>query len=78
MLNGMTTRDVLAIAVVGGALVFNGISLVNGLQPDAATMTLAGAVVGYYFKPGNGEQPIMVAPEREAPLPPPDIPGEDE
>lgn len=50
VLDRITTRDVLAILVVGAALLFNGISLITGRGPDASTMTLAGAVVGYYFK----------------------------
>lgn len=45
----VTTRDVLAVLVVAAALIFNGISLITGKGPDASTMTLAGAVVGYYF-----------------------------
>jgi len=51
MFKGVTTRDVLAVLTVSAALLFNGISLVQGLPPDAATMTLAGAIVGYYFNP---------------------------
>lgn len=50
LLSRVTTRDVIAVMVVAAALIFNGISLVTGRGPDAATMTLAGAVVGYYFK----------------------------
>lgn len=46
----VTTRDILAVGVVFAALVFNGISLATGRPVDAATLTLAGAVVGYYFK----------------------------
>jgi len=52
-LSRVTTRDILAVLVVAAALLFNGISLVTGKGPDAATMTLAGAVVGYYFKDGG-------------------------
>lgn len=50
LLSRVTTRDILAVMTVAAALIFNGISLVTGRGPDAATMTLAGAVVGYYFK----------------------------
>lgn len=53
-LSRISTRDVLAVLVVAAALLFNGISLITGKGPDASTMTLAGAVVGYYFK-GGGE-----------------------
>jgi hypothetical protein len=50
----VTTRDVLAVMTVGAALVFNGISLTQGLDPDVATMTFAGVVVGYYFRDPKG------------------------
>jgi hypothetical protein len=49
-LSRITTKDVIAVMVVGSTLIFNGISLVSGKPLDAATMTLAGAVVGHYFK----------------------------
>lgn len=66
----VTTRDVLAVCVTIAALVFNGISLVTGKGPDAATMTLAGAVIGYYFKDGGAALPSLRADE---PLPAPDL-----
>lgn len=65
----ITTRDILAVLTVGAALIFNGISLVSGKDPDAATMTLAGAVVGYYFK--DTASAAMNALRREDPLPEP-------
>lgn len=55
----VTTRDVIAVMTVAAALLFNGISLVTGAGPDAATMTLAGAVVGYYFKDGGAALPDL-------------------
>lgn len=50
LLSRVTTRDILAVITVAAALIFNGISLLTNRGPDAATMTLAGAVIGYYFK----------------------------
>ena len=66
----ITTRDVLAVLVVAAALIFNGISLVTGKGPDASTMTLAGAVVGYYF---NTDRTRSSAEEDEIPLADPDF-----
>jgi hypothetical protein len=67
--SGVTTQDVLAIMVVGASLIFNGISLVTAKPLDAASLTLAAAVVGYYFKQGN---------LAEEPLAPPDLGNADE
>jgi hypothetical protein len=53
-LSRVTTKDVLAVLVVAATLLFNGISLVTGRPLDAATMTLAGAVVGHYFQEKSG------------------------
>lgn len=68
-LSRITTRDIIAVLVVGAALVFNGISLATGRPVDAATLTLAGAVVGYYFKDPNkgvldrgGEDEVVAPP----------------
>lgn len=62
----VTTKDVIAVLVVASTLLFNGISLVTGKPLDAATMTLAGAVVGHYFqKPSGSDIP------RPDPLDPP-------
>lgn len=69
ILSGITTRDVLAVLIVGAALVFNGISLITGKPLDPTTVGLAGVVVGYYFR-----SPTEVA--KEAPLPEP-YTGED-
>jgi hypothetical protein len=66
-LSRVTTRDVLAVLVVAAALVFNGISLITGKGPDASTMTLAGAVVGYYFNTDRKGQPIPDEDELVAP-----------
>lgn len=72
MLKGITTRDVLAVMTVGAALTFNGISLSQGLPPDAATMTLAGAVVGFYFNPKqDGNVLVPGGDDDDSPLAPP-------
>ena len=65
----ITTRDILAVITVGAALVFNGISLILERGVEAATMTLAGAVVGYYFNTGKTAAQNALA--REDPLPEP-------
>lgn len=62
----ISTRDIIACLVVGAAVVFNGIALVSGKDPDAATMTLAGAVVGYYFNKEKSDDD-----SEEEPLPEP-------
>lgn len=63
----VTTRDVLAVITVAAALVYNGISLISGRPVDPSTMTLAGAVVGYYFRNPTGES----KPVDDTPLPEP-------
>lgn len=70
----VTTRDVLAVMVTAAALLFNGISLITGRGPDAATMTLAGAVVGYYFKDGGAAIPSLTGDGGK--VAPPDFGGE--
>lgn len=69
-LDRVTTRDVLAVLVVGAAILFNGISMLSGRDLDAATMSLASAIVGYYFK-------SEVVAREEEPVPAP-FTGEDE
>lgn len=54
--SGITTRDVLAVLIVGAALVFNGISLITGKPLDPTTVGLAGVVVGYYFRSPTGDE----------------------
>jgi hypothetical protein len=71
LISGITTRDVLAVLVVAAALLFNGISLITGKGPDASTMTLAGAVVGYYFKDTRAD--ILGDHADEGPVAPPAI-----
>lgn len=61
----VTTKAVLAVMVVSATLVFNGIALVSGRPLDAATMALAGAVIGHYFR--NGDAP-PVEPELPEPF----------
>lgn len=66
----ITTRDVIAVLVVGATLVFNGISLTTGRPVDATTIGLAGAIVGYYFRDRK-----EAALERED-VSPPSLPGD--
>lgn len=71
VLDRVTTKDVIAVLVVGGCILFNGISLLTGRPVDAATIGLAGAVVGHYFRdPTNG---VLGSQGREEPLAPPDL-----
>lgn len=70
-LGNITTRDVIAVLVVGATLFFNGISLWTGRPVDATTIGLAGAIVGYYFRDrreAGAAQPEDVSP--------PSLPGE--
>lgn len=53
LLQRISTKDILAVLVVTATLTFNGISLLTGKPLDAATMSLAGVVIGYYFKDGK-------------------------
>lgn len=70
MFQNVTTKDVIAVLVVGGCILFNGISLITGRPVDAATIGLAGAVVGHYFRdPSEG----ALGNKREEPLAPPDL-----
>lgn len=62
-LSGVTTRDVLAVLIVGAALVFNGVSLITGKPLDPTTVGLAGVVVGYYFRsPNEIVPPVSIEP----------------
>lgn len=70
ILERISTKDVIAVLVVAATLVFNGISLISGKPLDAATMALAGTVVGHYFR--SGESITNPKPE---PLPEPYIGG---
>lgn len=69
----LTTKDVLAVMVVGSVLVFNGISMLTGSALDAGTIGMAGVIVGHYFGPKAGPDP---APEPEE-LPEPFTGGDD-
>lgn len=70
---GITTKDVLAVLVVGATLIFNGISLVTGNPLDPTTVGLSGVIIGHYFRPSTE---VVVA-RREDPLPAP-YTGKDE
>lgn len=47
----ITTKDVIAVLVVGAVLVFNGYAMVSGHALDAGTVGMAGVIVGHYFGP---------------------------
>ena len=49
LIDRITTKDVLAVMVVGAALAFNGISMMTGKALDAGTIGMAGIIVGHYF-----------------------------
>lgn len=68
----VTTKDILAVMVVGASLIFNGISLTTGNPLDPTTIGFSGIIIGHYFRGAPGE----VAREPE-PLPEPSVPGED-
>lgn len=53
-----SVRAILALAIVGSTIVFNGIAMVTGGTPDATTVGLAGMVVGYYFAKRDGDGTI--------------------
>ena len=73
VLDRVTTKDILAVMVVGGVLGFQGISAYFERPLDAGLMGMAGLIIGYYFP--SGGQPVAVA--REEPLPEPAVGGED-
>lgn len=61
----ITTKDILAVLVVGAALAYAGISMMSGKPLDAGTIGMAGIIVGHYF----GDR--SVKPVAEEPLPEP-------
>jgi hypothetical protein len=69
-----TTKDVLAIMVVGATLAFNGISLTTGQPLDPTTIGFAGIIIGHYFR--QDSPPVTVIPDE--PLPGPDFGPKDE
>ena len=66
LLSGVTTKDVLAVMVVGAVLVFNGFAMAFDKPLDAGTIGMAGMIVGHYF--GARSDAVTVVPE---PLPAP-------
>ena len=66
LLSGITTKDVLAVMVVGAVLVFNGFAMAFDKPLDAGTIGMAGMIVGHYF--GARSDAVAVVPE---PLPAP-------
>jgi len=59
---GITTRDVLALAVVGASIVFNGVSLWFGKELDPTTIGFTGMVLGYYFRTPEGAAAVNAEP----------------
>ena len=49
LFSGVTTKDVLAVMVVGAVLVFNGFAMAFDKPLDAGTIGMAGMIVGHYF-----------------------------
>lgn len=76
LLTRITTRDVLAVLIVGAALVFNGVSLLTGKPLDPTTVGLAGVVVGYYFRTPTNSESASTADDE--PLAPPSFGGDTE
>lgn len=61
--NNFDTRDIIAIALVAGHLTFAALGIENQLSLAAAT--LAGTVIGYYFKSVGDERRDTVQKEKE-------------
>lgn len=62
-LSKITTKDVIAVMVVGAVLVFNGISMAFDKPLDAGTLGMAGIIVGHYFgsrtvEPSGDSEPL--------------------
>jgi len=62
LLSGITTKDVLAVMVVGAVLVFNGFAMAFDKPLDAGTIGMAGMIVGHYF--GARSDAVAVAPDQ--------------
>lgn len=66
---GFTTKDVIAVMVVGAVLIFNGISMWFDKPLDAGTLGMAGIIVGHYFGASAGAAAIAaLAPAAPEPL----------
>ena len=62
LFSGVTTKDVLAVMVVGAVLTFNGFAMAFDKPLDAGTIGMAGMIVGHYF----GARSDVVVPQPEA------------
>lgn len=69
-----TTKDILAVMVVGATLIFNGISLTTGQPLDPTTIGFAGIIIGHYFRQDSPPPPYPA----DEPLALPSVPGEDD
>lgn len=54
ILDRITTKDILAVMVVGSTLAFNAVSMWFDRPLDAGTVGMAGLIVGYYFNSSAG------------------------
>lgn len=61
VLDRITTKDILAVMVVGAALVYAGFSMMSGKPLDAGTIGMAGIIVGHYFN-NTTRQPTQPEP----------------
>jgi hypothetical protein len=64
VLDRITTKDILAVMVVGSTLIFNAASMWFDKPLDAGTIGMAGLIVGYYFNSSATRR-------QDEPLPPP-------
>lgn len=67
ILDRITTKDIIAVLVVGAVLVFNGFAMVTGKPLDAGTVGMAGVIVGHYFGPKVDTAVTRVTTETLAP-----------
>lgn len=58
---GITTKDVLAVMVVGAVMVFAGVSQATGQPLDAGTFGMAGLIIGHYFSANTQAQAVASA-----------------
>ena len=72
-LDRISTKDILAVLVVGAALAYAGISMMSGKPLDAGTIGMAGIIVGHYF----GDRSVKNVAAAAEPLPAPSTSEDD-
>lgn len=72
----VTTKDALAVMVVGAVLIFNGIAMAFEKPLDAGTLGMAGIIIGHYF--GNRNDPLPLPVTVTEPLAEPFTGGDNE